>query len=156
MPRLSFPPADAGVYSGISVLSNALYLPRVVLIWIVLPASDHREPTPQSPLTADRLLAAWRSWPRRDGRGVPAPRSAFQFFLGRAFAGQGDVLIHRQSVSDRAGGSNTLCVLSAGLRDGRRALLLAGCVFLPTVAAPAIFLPGDTAALIATCSWRYC
>jgi O-antigen/teichoic acid export membrane protein len=144
-----FPPAEAGVYSGISVLSNSLYYISFVLIWIVLSALTMEDPRHNRRLlrTAYSLLGAMA---------VGAVLGEFllrgvlsTFLLGSAFGGQGNVLIIASLYQVTLVGATLYAYYLVILRS-RRALLLAGCVFLPTVAAPVIFPPSDTAALIVT------
>jgi O-antigen/teichoic acid export membrane protein len=144
-----FSPTEAGVYSGISVLSNALYFVSFVLIWIVLPAVTIENPRHNRRLlrTAYSLLGVMA---------VSAVLGEFllrgalsTFLLGSAFGGQGNVLIIASLYQIALVGATLYGYYLLVLRR-RRALLLAGCVFLPTVAAPAIFPPSGAEALIAT------
>jgi O-antigen/teichoic acid export membrane protein len=144
-----FPPADAGVYSGISVLSNALYFVSFVLIWIVLPAMTFENPRHNRRLlrTAYSLLAIMAAGAVLAEyllRGVLS-----SFLLGSAFGGQGNVLIIASLYQIALVGATLYAYYLLVLRS-RRALLLAACVFLPTVAAPIVFPPRDTEALITT------
>jgi O-antigen/teichoic acid export membrane protein len=144
-----FPPAEAGVYSGISVLSNALYYVSFVLIWIVLPALAIENPRHNRRLlrTAYSLLGALAAGAVLGEFLLSGVLSTF--LLGTAFGGQGTVLIIASLYQVALVGVTLYAYYLQVLRRNR-ALLLAGCVFLPTVAAPAIFPPSDTTALIAT------
>ena len=144
-----FSPADAGVYSGISVLSNALYFVSFVLIWIVLRAVTMENPRHNRRLlrTAYSLLGAMAAV--RGARGVSAPRRTFYVPPGERVRRPGDVLIIASLYQVALVGATLYAYYLLVLRR-RRALLLAGCVFLPTVAAPAVFPPSDTMTLIAT------
>jgi len=144
-----FSPADAGVYSGISVLSNALYFISFVLIWIVLAAVTFENPRHNRRLlrTAYSLLGAIAA-------GVVLAEFLLRgvlstFLLGSAFGGQGNVLIIASLYQIALVGATLYAYYLVVLRR-RRALLLAACVFLPTVAAPVIFPPSDTGTLITT------
>jgi O-antigen/teichoic acid export membrane protein len=144
-----FSPTVAGVYSGISVLSNALYFVSFVLIWIVLPALTMENPRHNRRLlrTAYSLLgviAASAVLAEFLLRGVLST-----YLLGSAFGGQGNVLIIASLYQVALVGATLYTYYLLVLRR-RRALLLAGCVFLPIVAAPVIFPPSDTEALITT------
>jgi O-antigen/teichoic acid export membrane protein len=144
-----FSPTEAGVYSGISVLSNALYYVSFVLIWIVLAAVTVENPHHNRRLlrTAYSLLGAMAAGAVLTEfllRGMLS-----RFLLGGAFGGQGTVLIIASLYQIALVGVTLYAYYLQVLRR-KRALLLAGCVFLPTVAAPAIFPPSDTTALIAT------
>jgi O-antigen/teichoic acid export membrane protein len=144
-----FSPTVAGVYSGISVLSNALYFVSFVLIWIVLPALTMENPRHNRRLlrTAYALL------------GVMAAGAVLgefllrgmlpTFLLGNAFGGQGNVLIIASLYQVTLVGATLYGYYLLVLRR-KRALLLAGCVFLPIVAAPVLFPPSTTEALITT------
>jgi len=144
-----FSPTVAGVYSGISVLSNALYFVSFVLIWIVLPALTMENPRHNRRLlrTAYSLLGAMAAGAVLGEFLLRGMLSTF--LLGSAFGGQGNVLIIASLYQVALVGVTLYAYYLLVLRR-RRALLLAGCVFLSTVAAPAIFPPGDTTALIAT------
>jgi O-antigen/teichoic acid export membrane protein len=144
-----FPPAEAGVYSGISVLSNALYFVSFVLIWIVLPVVTFENPRHNRRLlrTAYSLLGAMAAGAVLAEfllRGVLST-----FLLGSAFGGQGNVLIIASLYQIALVGATLYAYYLLVLRR-RRALLLAGCVFLPAIAAPTLFPPGDTMTLITT------
>lgn len=56
-----FDPAEAGLYSGISILSNALYYLTFLLVWILLPEINVQEPAINRRIlgTAYKLLAAF-------------------------------------------------------------------------------------------------
>ncbi len=143
MPRRCSPPTDAGVYSGISVLSNALYFVSFVLIWIVLSSLTMENPRHNRRLlrTAYSLLGVMAAGAVLGEfllRGVLS-----SFLLGSAFGGQGNVLIIASLYQVALVGATLYAYYLLVLRR-RRALLLAGCVFLPTVAAPVIFPPSDT------------
>jgi hypothetical protein len=71
------------------------------------------------------------------------------FLLGSAFGGQGNVLIIASLYQIALVGATLYAYYLLVLRR-RRALLLAGCVFLPAIAAPTLFPPGDTMTLITT------
>jgi len=144
-----FSPAEAGVYSGISVLSNALYFVSFVLIWIVLAAVTMENPRHNRRLlrTAYSLLGVMAAGAVLGEFLLRGVLSAF--LLGSAFGGQGNVLIIASLYQVALVGATLYAYYLLVLRR-RRALLLAGCVFLPTAAAPAIFPPSDTGALIAT------
>jgi hypothetical protein len=71
------------------------------------------------------------------------------FLLGSAFVGQGNVLIIASVYQVALVGATLYAYYLLVLRR-RRALLLAACVFLPIVAAPILFPPSDSQALIAT------
>jgi O-antigen/teichoic acid export membrane protein len=144
-----FSPAEAGVYSGISVLSNALYYVSFVLIWIVLSALTIENPRHNRRLlrTAYSLLGAMAAGAVLGEFLLRGMLSTF--LLGSAFGGQGNVLIIASLYQVALVGVTLYAYYLLVLRR-RRALLLAGCVLLSTVAAPAIFPPGDTTALIAT------
>jgi O-antigen/teichoic acid export membrane protein len=144
-----FSPSEAGVYSGISVLSNALYFLSSVLIWIVLSSLKMENPRDNRRLlrTAYSLLGVMAAG------AVCAEfllRGALStFLLGSAFGGQGNVLIIASLYQVALVGATLYAYYLQVLRR-RRALLLSACVFLPTVAAPVLFPPSDTMALITT------
>jgi hypothetical protein len=71
------------------------------------------------------------------------------FLLGSAFGGQGTVLIIASLYQIALVGATLYAFYLVILRR-KLALLLAGCVFLPIVAAPVIFPPSNTEALITT------
>lgn len=43
--KVLFSPLEAGIYSGVSIISNALYYLGFLLIWIILPEIDPKDPT---------------------------------------------------------------------------------------------------------------
>lgn len=69
--------------------------------------------------------------------------------LGVAFGGQGDILMLASLFQIVLAGSTLYAYYLLVLRR-KRALLLAVCMFLPAVAAPAVLAPGDTRAMITT------
>jgi O-antigen/teichoic acid export membrane protein len=147
--KILFPPAVAGVYSGISVLSNALYFLGLLLVWIVLPAVS-----PANPRHNRRLLRTSYSLLALMAVGVMAGEYLLRnvlarSLLGLAFGGQGDILILASLFQILLVGSTLYAYYLLVLRR-KRSLLLAGCVFLPSVAAPAVLVPGDTRAMITT------
>ena len=144
-----FSPSEAGVYSGISVLSNALYFVSFVLIWIVLPALTMENPRHNRRLlrTAYSLLGAMAAGAVLGEFLLRGMLSTL--LLGSAFGGQGNVLIIASLYQIALVGATLYAYYLLVLRR-RRALLLAGCVFLPTVAAPVLFPPSSTEALITT------
>jgi len=144
-----FSPSEAGVYSGISVLSNALYFLSFVLVWIVLSSLKIENPRHNRRLlrTAYSLLGAMAAVAVLGEfllRGILS-----SFLLGGAFGGQGNVLLIASLYQVALVGATLYAYYLQVLRR-RRALLLAGCVFLPTVAAPVLFPPSDTLTLITT------
>ncbi len=144
-----FSPAVAGVYSGISVLSNALYFLAFLLVWIVLPTVS-----PANPRHNRRLLRTSYSLLALMAVGAMAGEYLLRnvlagSLLGVAFGGQGDILIRATLFQIVLVGSTLYAYYLLVLRR-KRALLLAGCIFLPTVAAPVVLAPGDTRAMITT------
>jgi len=144
-----FSPSTAGVYGGVSILSNALYIVSFLLIWIILPEvtvtpSSHNRRIIR---TAFTLFAGM-------GLGVIAAEILLQawltrLILGPAFTGQGLILIVTSTYQIALVGV-TLYAYYLLVRKKMSALILATCVSAPTVLAPIAVPPKNPTALIAT------
>lgn len=123
-----FDPSQAGVYSGISVLSNALYFLGFLLIWIVLPEikiDDHA--TNRRILgTAYKLLAALTA----SAVAVELLLKGYitRILLGDSFAGQGELLIFATLYQLTLVSISLYAFYLLVIRKRRAALLAATCL----------------------------
>lgn len=130
-----FSPIEAGMYSGVSIVSNALYYVAFLLIWILLPEISINNPTHNRHMlrTAYLLLGLLAS-------GVIVIEVLGQNILIRAvlgpqFAGQSSLLVFA-SLFQLALVAATLYVYYLLVLRRRRALLLAGLVFVSATLSP--------------------
>jgi O-antigen/teichoic acid export membrane protein len=133
-----FDPSQAGVYSGISVLSNALYFLCFLLIWVVLPEIKIGDRIVNRRVlgTAYKLLAALTV-------GALAVEVLFKgsitkLLLGNNFAGQGNLLIFATLYQLTLVAIALYAFYLLVIRQRRAALLAATC-FPCAVILPAVF-----------------
>ena len=133
-----FSPAEAGVYSGISVLSNALYFLSFLLIWIVLPEIKLGDNAVNRRVlgTAYKLLA-----------GLSAAALAVElllkdhltgWLLGKNFAGGGELLIFA-TLYQLTLVAIALYTFYLLVTRQRRVVLLATACLLPAAVVPIIY-----------------
>jgi len=136
-----FDSQTAGVYSGISILSNAVYYVAFLLIWIILPEIDLRNKTVNRRVlgTAYKLLgllAAGALIIEVVFRNVITKK-----LLGAAFANQGQILIYA-TLFQISLVAVTLYALYLLILRSLRSLILSLSVILCCVVLPWLF--GDT------------
>jgi O-antigen/teichoic acid export membrane protein len=129
---------SAGLYSGISILSNALYYLSFLLVWIILPEiklDDHKN-NRRILGTAYKILC-----------GLSLATLVFELLLknhlagillGSSFAGQGNLLIFA-SLYQITLVAVTLYVFYLLVTRQKKSALLGGLVFAGTTLVPAIF-----------------
>jgi O-antigen/teichoic acid export membrane protein len=124
-----FPPSEAGVYTGISIISNALYYVSFLMVWVLLPQVSPHDSARNKKLLlyAYSILAAL---------GVVAITVAAFFgkniitlLLGEKFAVQADLLVYA-SIFQMLLVSTTLYVYYLLVLRSSRALVLASCAFV--------------------------
>lgn len=144
-----FSPSAAGVYSGISVLSNAIYFVSFLLIWILLPEIsldklNHNRRLLRTAYSLLGAIAAMAITVELVFRNVLT-----HFLLGSAFNGQGSILVIA-TLFQLSLIAITLYAYYSLVMKKRRALLLSGCVFISTVAGPLLFSPANPRSMITT------
>lgn len=134
-----FAPAVAGIYSGISILSNALYYICFLLIWIILPEIkiNDRPNNLRLLATGYKMLAVLTM-------GALSVEIIFKGFLARlllgsGFAHQGNLLIFA-TLYQLTLVAITLYAYYLLVSRSRRAILLGGIVFGISTVLPAIFV----------------
>lgn len=130
-----FPPDMAGVYSGVSILSNALYYVSFLVIWIIMPEIqiNNRAVNRRVLGTAYKLLSALAIV--SIGGEFLAKNFITKVLLGPDFASQGKILIFA-SLYQLTLVAITLYAFYLLVQRKRRSILLAGLVF-----GLALFLP---------------
>ncbi len=133
-----FEPSMAGVYSGVSVLSNALYYVSFLIIWIIMPEIQINNPTVNRRVlgTAYKLLGALTVAVVLGE--VLAKNYATRILLGASFASQGSLLIFA-SLYQLTLVATTLYAFFLLVQRKKRSVVLAGLVFAFTVTLPAVF-----------------
>jgi O-antigen/teichoic acid export membrane protein len=136
--KVLFDPNTAGVYSGISILSNSIYYIALMLIWIVLPEISIENNAHNQRLlkTSYRLLAVL-------GLVIVLIELIFKnilasLLLGSKFSGQGDLLVYASMYQILLVGVTLYAFYLLVLRDVR-ALILCGCIIIPSATLPWIF-----------------
>ena len=136
--KVLFQPATAGVYSGVSILSNALYYVSFLVIWIIMPEIQINNPKANRRVlgTAYKLLGALTVV-------AVAGELVLKNFitgalLGAGFASQGYLLIFATLYQLTLVGI-TLYVFYLLVQRKKRGAILAGLVFATTVSLPARF-----------------
>ena len=88
-----FDPGVAGIYGGISVLSNALYYVSFLLVWVLLPEFNTKDPSVNRRVlkTAYRLIGALAVVVVAGG--LTLGDTALKLLLGESFAGQSHTLV---------------------------------------------------------------
>ena len=136
--KILFEPSTAGFYSGVSILSNALYFLCFLLVWIILPEIKIGDHTGNRRVlkTAYKLLGLLTL-------GVLAVEFIFkdlltQTLLGRSFSEGGNLLIFA-SLYQLTLVAITLYAYYLLINRDRRAVLLAVTVFGGSVAIPALY-----------------
>lgn len=144
--KILFAPQTAGIYSGISIISNALYYVSFILIWILLPelSIDHESHNRRILGTAYKLLALV-------GLGAVAIEIIFHdliavILLGRSFESQALLLIFASIFQLLVVGSTLYAYYLLALR--KPALLFSSCVFASVILVPIILRPSNPAGLI--------
>lgn len=132
-----FDPSSAGVYSGISVLSNALYYLCFLLIWIVMPEIKIGDSVTNRRVlgTAYKLLAALTIG--AVGFEIILKGQITKLLLGNNFSGQGELLIFA-TLYQLTLVSIALYAFYLLVTRQRRAGLLAVCCFPITLVVPAV------------------
>ncbi len=133
-----FDPAVAGVYSGISILSNALYYVCFLLIWIILPEIEieNRANNRRMLVTGYKLLAML-------GLVALSVELVFKSFLaklllGASFANQGNLLIFA-TLYQLTLVAITLYGFYLLLCRQKSSILLAGLVLVFSILMPLLF-----------------
>ncbi|MDQ5972170.1 MAG: hypothetical protein QG553_329 [Patescibacteria group bacterium] len=133
-----FGPAEAGVYSGVSILSNALYYLSFLIVWIILPEIKigDKKINRRILTTAYRLLAA-----------LTLAAITFelifrdhltQLLLGQEFANQGNLLVFA-SLYQLSLVAVTLYAYFLLINRKKRSAILGLLVFGTTALIPALF-----------------
>lgn len=132
-----FDPNDAGVYSGISVLSNALYYLCFLLIWIVMPEIKIGDSVTNRRVlgTAYKLLGALTV--SAVAVEVLLKGHITKILLGNNFSGQGELLIFA-TLYQLTLVAIALYAFYLLVTRQRRAGLLAVCCFPITLILPAL------------------
>ncbi|MBA3757280.1 hypothetical protein H0X09_00210 [Candidatus Saccharibacteria bacterium] len=125
----------AGVYSGISILSNAVYYISFLLVWIILPEMD-----PNNPMSNRRIIRSAYKVLLIMGTGALLLEVLFKNFitqalLGPEFANQGQILIFA-TLFQLSLVAVTLYAFYLLILRSRRSLLLALSVILPCLLLP--------------------
>jgi O-antigen/teichoic acid export membrane protein len=136
--KSSFAPVEAGLYAGVSVLSNALYYALFLLIWIVLPEIDiHNQTNNKRILSTSYKLIVFI--------GLLAiivelvlRRFVVSILLGKAFSSQEASLIYA-TLYQITLLSISLYAFYLLIIRSRRAIVLAGLVMTNCLVWPAIF-----------------
>lgn len=136
--KVLFNSSSAGIYSGISVFSNALYFISFLLIWVLLPEfSIDNQKNNQRVLRTAYLLISGLSIAVLVGGLVLADR-LLPIFLNQSFAGQGHTLVvaslYQLSLVSVALYAFYLLVLRK-----RRSVSLTACVLLSCTVIPLHF-----------------
>lgn len=132
-----FGPSEAGLYSGISVLSNALYFLGFLLIWIVLPEIKIGDSTVNRRVlgTAYKLLGALTL--AAVAVELILKNYLPQLLLGKNFSGEGGLLVFATLYQLTLVGIALYAFYLLVSRDRRAALLagtsLLGCFTLPLI-----------------------
>jgi O-antigen/teichoic acid export membrane protein len=144
--KVLFSPDIAGVYSGISILSNSIYYVALMLIWIVLPEISIENSTHNYRLlkTSYKLLSVL-------ALGVVLVEYIFKngltsLLLGDKFSGQGSILIYASLYQILLVGVTLYAYYLLVLRD-IKALILCLCIVLPSATLPWI-LGHNTLAMV--------
>jgi O-antigen/teichoic acid export membrane protein len=144
--KVLFSPDVAGVYSGISILSNSIYYVALMLIWIVLPEISIENSTHNYRLlkTSYKLLSVL-------ALGVVLVEYIFKngltsLLLGDKFSGQGSILIYASLYQILLVGVTLYAYYLLVLRD-IKALILCLCIVLPSATLPWI-LGHNTLAMV--------
>jgi O-antigen/teichoic acid export membrane protein len=141
-----FAPSVAGTYSGISILSNALYYASFLLVWIILPEISHNSTHNRQLLrTAYTLLlglAVMVAGVELLFRNILA-----RLLLGESFASQGGLLVYA-SLFQLSLIAVTLYTYYLLILRKRQAAVLACSTFVASIAIPRLLSPKDPRALI--------
>lgn len=135
--KILFGPVEAGLYSGISVLSNALYFLGFLLIWIVLPEIEIGNNAVNRRVlgTAYKLLALLTAGALVVE--IILKKHLAQLLLGHGFAGKGDLLIYATLYQLTLVGLALYAFYLLVTRQRRAALLaaasLGSCLVIPAV-----------------------
>lgn len=136
--KILFDPTTAGIYSGISILSNSLYFGSFLLVWILLPEISADDQTINRRLlrTAYSLLAfiALLSISVE----LVLRSSLTKLLLGNQFAGQGDILIFATLFQLSLVAVTLFAYYSLVMRR-RAALSLGLSVIIPCICLPWLF-----------------
>lgn len=147
--KILFDPQIAGTYSGISILSTALYYLAFILVWIILPeiSIDNRKINRRVLTTAYRLYFALA---------VVAVifiilfgDTALPAVLGSAYSGKTDLLLFG-ALYQMTLVATVLYAYSLLVRQKKRAVLLAGLVFGLCTSLPALLGSANPATMIRT------
>lgn len=135
--KILFTPSIAGAYSGIGFMSNALYFILILIVWIVLPEIDDKNPkaTKRVMSTAVKLFAAITT---ASCLGVFVLRGNItSILLGKDFANLGNVLLfsllYQASLALLALGSFYMLLLKR-----LRVVVLCGMVLLSSLTIPGL------------------
>jgi O-antigen/teichoic acid export membrane protein len=135
--KILFGPAQAGIYSGISILSNALYFALFLLIWIVLPEIRINDKVGNARVMRTSFVAI-----AAIGLFVLVFEIIFKqgltsLLLGNSFGGQGSTLIFA-SLYQITLVAVTLYAYYLLVLRSRRSIVLAASVFLFVLTIPAL------------------
>lgn len=133
-----FPPEEAGVYGGISILSNSLYYLSFLLVWVVLP-----EISADSPKSNARVLATSYKLMALLTIVVICAELLLRnqltgFLLGPDFSNQGNVLIFA-TLFQLSLVASALYAFYLLVMRRKRAVLFAACIAGFTVSLPLLF-----------------
>lgn len=136
--KVLFEPSAAGLYSGISVLSNALYYVAFLLIWVILPEIQiNNNPVNRRVLGTGYKLLGLMAVVSITGELILKDHIA-QILLGNDFSNQGNILIFA-TLYQLTLVAITLYGFYLLVNRKRRALLLAALVASVSVVLPYVF-----------------
>lgn len=139
--KILFSPEIAGLYSGVSVISYAIYYVSLMLVWIILPEISANNPSHNKRLlvTSYKILVALAA-------GIVLTITVFKdtlvpLLLGDAFKAQADILIYA-SLYQISLVCVTLYAYYLLVLRNKQAYLLGACIVLPAALLP--WIRGDT------------